>query len=164
PSKPAASTPQAPFTPWTEMAPARSSTFAMLSKNQTAQHTSTPAISPMMTADTGLTKPLGAVIATRPARMPLAVMVGSGLPLDHHMYSIALSDAAGPASIVLTAMRPMRRAPLPEAAKVLPGLNPNHPNARMKQPRMATVMLWPGMKFGDPSLLYFPMRALRTIA
>ena len=54
------------------------------------------------------------------------------------MYSMALSDAAAPASIVFTAMMPMRRAPLPEAASVLPGLNPNQPNARMKQPSMAT--------------------------
>src|SRR5260370_40789343 len=118
----------------------------------------------MMTADTGLTKPLGAVMATRPGRIPLAVIVGSGLPFDQHMYSIALSDAAAPASIVLTAMRPMRRAPLPEAARVLPGLKPNQPNARIKQPRMATVMLWPGMKFGEPSLLYLPVRAPSTIA
>src|SRR5260370_35260426 len=100
----------------------------------------------MMTADTGLTKPLGAVMATRPARIPLAGIVGSGLPFDHHMYSIALSDAAPPASIVLTAMRPMRRAPLPEAARVLPGLKPNGPNHRIKQPRMATATLGPGRK------------------
>ena len=41
---------------------------------------STPAIKPMMTAPTGLTKPLGAVIATRPASSPLPVMEASGLP------------------------------------------------------------------------------------
>ncbi len=118
----------------------------------------------MMTADTGLTKPLGAVMATSPASSPLAVMVGSGLPLLHHMYSIALSDAAAPASIVFTAMMPMRSAPLPEAASVLPGLKPNHPKARMKQPSSPNVMLWPGMKFGEPSLLYLPIRAPSTIA
>src|SRR5258708_35306848 len=101
------------------MAPTGSSTLAMLSKNHTAQHTSTPAIRPMMTADTGLTKPLGAVMATSPASSPLPVMVGSGLPLLHHMYSIPLSDAAPPASIGFTARMPMRSAPLPQAAKRL---------------------------------------------
>ncbi len=39
-----------------------------------------------------------------------------------------------PASIVLTATEPMRRLPLPEAPSVDPGLNPNQPKARMKQP------------------------------
>ena len=39
-----------------------------------------------------------------------------------------------PASIVFTAMVPMRRLPLPEAPSVEPGLNPNQPKARMKQP------------------------------
>src|SRR5260221_14172151 len=111
------------------MAPTGSSPLAMLSKNHTAQHTSTPAMSPMMTADTGLTKPLGAVMATSPGSSPLAVMVGSGLPLLHHMYSIAVTDAAAPATIVFTAMMPMRSAPLPEADSVLPGLKPNPPKA-----------------------------------
>ena len=38
-----------------------------------------------MSADIcGLTKAQGAVIATRPASMPLAIMPGSGLP-DFHM-------------------------------------------------------------------------------
>src|SRR4030081_154003 len=136
------------------MAPTGSSTLAMLSKNHTAQHTSTPAMRPMMTDDRGLTKPLGAVMATSPASRPLAVMVGSGLPLLHHMYSIALSDAAAPASIVFTAMMPMRRAPLPEAASVLPGLNPNQPKARMKQPSSPKVRLRPATELAIPSLLY----------
>ena len=39
----------------------------------------------MMTADTRLTKAHGAVIATRPASMPLAIMLGSGLPKRIHM-------------------------------------------------------------------------------
>ena len=50
------------------------------------------------------------------------------------MYSIAPKDPAMPASIVLTAMQPMRRLPLPDAPSVEPGLNPNQPKARMKQP------------------------------
>ena len=51
------------------------------SKNGTARHTSTPAIAPMMKPLNGLTKPLGAVIATSPASRPLPIMAGSGFLL-----------------------------------------------------------------------------------
>ncbi len=47
---------------------------------------------------------------------------------------------------------------------MLPGLKPNQPKARMKQPVMASVKLWPGMLFGEPSLLYLPMRGPSTMA
>ena len=68
------------------------------------------------------------------------------------------------ASIVTTATMPMRRAPLPEAPRVLPGLNPNHPKARMNVPRMARIWLWPGMGLDEPSLLYLPSRGPMTMA
>ena len=48
-----------------------------------------------------------------------------------------------PASMVLTAMVPMRRLPAAEAPSVLPGLNPNQPKARMKQPISTAEMSWP---------------------
>src|SRR6267142_1571391 len=65
------------------------------------------------------------------------------------------------ASMVLTAMTEMRRSP---PASVLPGLKPNHPKARMKQPSTPIGMLWPGIGFAEPSLLYLPMRGPRTMA
>ena len=40
---------------------------------------------PMITDATGLTKPLGAVIATRPASRPLPDIDASGLPYRIHM-------------------------------------------------------------------------------
>ena len=40
---------------------------------------------PMMTDAIGFTKPLGAVMATRPARNPLPVIDASGLPYRSHM-------------------------------------------------------------------------------
>ncbi len=40
---------------------------------------------PMITAATGFTKPLGAVIATRPASRPLPDIDASGLPYLIHM-------------------------------------------------------------------------------
>src|SRR5207247_16460 len=52
----------------------------------------------------------------------------------------------------------MRRLPAPDAPSVLPGLKPNHPKARMKQPRSTIVMSWPGIAFGEPFRLYFPIR------
>src|SRR5262245_39011516 len=65
------------------------------------------------------------------------------------------------ASIVLTAMTEMRRSP---PASVLAGLQPNHPKHRMKEPRTPIGMLWPGIGFTEPSLLYLPMRGPSTIA
>src|SRR5882672_7604269 len=68
------------------------------------------------------------------------------------------------ASIVATATMPMRRLPLPEAPKVEPGLKPNQPKARMKQPNRPRTRLWPGIGLTEPSLLYLPSRGPSTIA
>src|ERR1041385_2019253 len=63
-----------------------------------------------------------------------------------------------PASMVFTATDDARSPPLPDIASVDPGLNPNHPNARMKQPHNTHMMSWPGIGFGLPSRVYLPMR------
>ena len=73
-------TPQAPLTPCTEMAPTGSSTFRVPSTKNTDQHTSRPETTPIRTETGAVTKAQGAVMATRPASMPLAIMLGSGLP------------------------------------------------------------------------------------
>ena len=39
-----------------------------------------------------------------------------------------------------------------------PGLNPNQPTKRMKQPMMAKGIEWPGIALGLPSGPYLPMR------
>ena len=62
------------------MAPTGSSTLSVPSTKKTDQHTRTPEITPMRTDTGAVTKAHGAVIATRPASMPLAIMLGSGLP------------------------------------------------------------------------------------
>ncbi len=64
------------------------------------------------------------------------------------------------ASIVLTTMKAMRRS---VPASVEPGLNPNQPKARMKQPTMAIGMWCAGIVCGLP-LMYLPMRGPMTIA
>ena len=78
--RPRERTPHAPFTPWTEIAPTGSSTFKVRSTKKTDQQTRTPETTPMSTAMGAVTKAQGAVIATRPASMPLAIMLGSGFP------------------------------------------------------------------------------------
>src|SRR5262245_41971792 len=60
--------------------------------------------------------------------------------------------------MVLTATEAARNPPLPDIASVDPGLNPNQPNARMKQPHSTQVMSWPGIAFGFPSREYLPIR------
>src|SRR3989442_12941378 len=60
--------------------------------------------------------------------------------------------------MVLTAMEPIRRAPFPEAPRVLPGLNPNQPKARMKQPINTAEISCPIIGLLEPSRLNLPMR------
>jgi hypothetical protein len=65
--------------------------------------------------------------------MPLHIIVGSGfIPLPYRA-SIEVTAPVIPASIVLTTTTLiLRSAP----ANVEPGLNPNHPKARIKVPAM----------------------------
>src|SRR5437762_14067948 len=106
----------------------------------------------MIAAPMVLTKPLGAVMATRPANSPLPAMEASGFPYRIHMHKMAPNDPVQPASIVFTAIDATRSAPLPEAARVLPGLNPNQPNASMKQPDNTTTMSCTGSSLASPLL------------
>src|SRR3979409_767662 len=68
------------------------------------------------------------------------------------------NDPVMPASIVLTAPDEARRPQLPDRASVDPGLTPNQPNARMKQPHSTHMMSCPGIGLGLPSRVYFPIR------
>ena len=60
--------------------------------------------------------------------------------------------------MVFTAIVPMRKLPFADAPSVLPGLNPNQPNARMKQPMRHAETSWPRIGLLEPSRLYLPMR------
>src|ERR1041384_6536779 len=151
-------TPHRPFAPWTATAPTQSST-PLFSMKRAAITTSTPEMAPMITAPNGLTNAHGAVIATRPASMPLTSMPGSGFSPRAIRYSMHEKAAATLASMVLTTTNEMRKS-VPE--RVEPGLNPNQPKARMKQPTMAMGKSGAGMGTGLP-LTYLPMRAPTTM-
>src|SRR5215204_6076319 len=74
---PTASTPHIPLTKCTGTAPTGSSILAF-SSHADAKQTNTPATKPIITAPHGSTKAHGAVIATRPARIPLTDIPGAG--------------------------------------------------------------------------------------
>src|SRR6266849_7699360 len=156
-------TPHSPLVPCTDTAPTGSSTFMTLSMNSTDRQTSTPAIKPITQAPTGFTNPLGAVIATRPAKRPLPVMEASGFPYRSHIYIMAPKLPVIPASMVLTAIDPMRKLPLLDAPSVEPGLNPNQPKARMKQPVRTITISWASIGLDFPSRVYLPMGGPMTI-
>src|ERR1700756_747410 len=115
----------------------------------------------MMTAPNELTNAHGAVMATKPANMPLHIMAGSGLPVLNIMNRAANNAPDADASIVFTATTAIR---LSVPASVDPGLNPNQPNARIKVPNITMGMSWPGIGLGFPSGPNLPNRAPMTQA
>src|ERR1017187_6544440 len=123
--------PSKPQKPWTEMAPQGWSILVTRSLKSTPPQTSRPASKPMTTDAVGPTKAHGAVMATRPASIPLQAMVTSGLPNIMYQKSMAAAEPAMAARLVLTATTEMRRS---VATRVEPGLKPIHPNRRLKVP------------------------------
>jgi hypothetical protein len=79
----------------------------------------------------------------------------SGLPSRSQQVIVAVIVAAAAARFVVTATSAMAAGSTPI---VLPGLKPNQPNHRTKQPIVAAVMLCPGIAFTLPSVAYLPMR------
>src|SRR3989304_4143513 len=153
-NRPINSVARIPHTRGAGVAPAGSSIFP-LSNIRTAETTTPPAIKPMITELPTLTKAQGAVIATSPASAPFRVSERSGFPSVNQAARVALKAAAAAALLVVTAIRAMSAQ---EAAMVLPGLKPNHPNQSTKQPIVADVILWPGIGLTFPSFVYFPIR------
>src|SRR4029453_5378518 len=102
---------------------------------------------PMTMAAHGSTNAQGAVMATRPASMPFAIMPGSGLPVRNITQNMAIVAPNAAAIAVLPAPIANRRW---VAASVDAALNPNQPNSRMNVPSMAIGMLWPGIARGLP--------------
>src|SRR6476469_1189898 len=145
---PTATAPNQPQKPCTDIAPQGSSTFSFRSLNSTPPHTIAPAIAPMITADVGLTNAHGAVMATRPANMPLQAIVISGFLNIRYQTSSADAEPATAARFVFTATTEIRRSVAPS---VEPGLKPIHPNSKMKVPVTTNARLWAGNATGWPS-------------
>src|SRR6266550_6140204 len=110
--------PNQPQYPCTAMAPQGSSTLITRSLKRTPAQTRTPAMAPIMTDEVGETKAQDAVIATRPASIPLQAMVISGFPKRRYQNTIAVAAPATAARLVLTAITEIRRS---VAASVEPG-------------------------------------------
>src|SRR5262245_32859472 len=158
---PTATAPNHPQKPCTDIAPQGSSIFSLRSLSSTPPQTIAPAIAPMITADVALTNAQGAVMATRPASMPLQAIVISGLPNSQYQTRRADADPATAARFVFTATSEMRRSVAPS---VEPGLNPIHPNSRMNVPDTTNTRLCAGNATGVPSGLYLPSRGFRITA
>ena len=92
---------------------------------------------PITMAAHGSTKAQGAVMATRPASMPLIIMPGSGLPVRFQIQAMPVQAPKAAAMAVFVATRANR---VSVAAKVDAALNPNQPNSRMNVPAMAIGM------------------------
>src|SRR5665213_162232 len=120
-----------------------------------------PATAPIITAEREFTNAQGAVMATRPASIPLAIMPGSHFLVLTFIYNAAAKAPLALANIVLTAITEIRRS---VPARVEPGLNPNQPNARMNVPIIAIGILWPGIVLTVPPGPYLPIRGPITNA
>src|SRR5688572_12358186 len=103
----------------------------------TEKTTSPPATPPLMAEAPTQATAHGAVIGTRPARQPLRIMLRSGLPRTSQAVIVAATAPNAAAVFVVTAMCPIWVL----AVIVEPGLNPNHPSQRIRQPSAARPML-----------------------
>src|SRR5580698_4849410 len=86
--------PSQPQKPCTEIAPQGSSILVTRSLKSTPPQTSNPARMPIVIAEVGDTKAHGAVMATRPASIPLQAIVMSGLPNMQYQKNSAVDEPA----------------------------------------------------------------------
>src|SRR5262245_60479956 len=145
---PTQTAPSQPQNPCTEIAPQGSSILVTRSLKRTPTQTKIPARMPIKTAEFGDTKAQGAVIATRPASIPLQAIVISGLPKRRYQKIIAAAEPAMAARLVFTATTEMRRSVAPS---VEPGLKPIQPNSKIKVPVTTKATLCAGNGRGLPS-------------
>src|ERR1700676_578220 len=98
----------------------------------------TPAATPMITAESGPTKPEAGVIATRPATAPEQMPSTLGLPLAIHSVNIQASAAAAVAMWVTAKAMPAR----PSEATAEPALKPNQPTHSSDAPTTVRARLY----------------------
>ena len=123
--------------PWTEMAPTGSS-IRTRSKKSTENTTTIPEMRPMAMAPQSPTAAVPAVMPTRPASRPLAVMATSGLPVLSQITAMATMAPDAAERVVVMAMSPTSGN---VAARLEPGLKPYQPISRIRAPSTAKGML-----------------------
>src|SRR6267378_7440472 len=97
----------------------------------------TPAATPMITAELGPTKPEAGVMATSPATAPDAMPSTLGLPFATHSVNIHARAAAAVAICVTAKAIPAR----PSDATAEPALKPNQPTQSSEAPITVNVRL-----------------------
>ena len=156
--KQAASSPQMPADPCTDMAPTGSSILS-LSRKVMENTTRMPPTAPTNRDNSMLPDSGDAVIETSPARAPFNAMVRSALPNSARARTSAATKPPQAAMLVLT-----NTCATALASSTLltfssePPLKPNQPNQRMNMPSVANGMLAPGRAFTLPSEPYLPLR------
>ncbi len=164
PERQTASVPQTPAKRCAGTAPTTSSILMRSSSFSPAVHRNAPT-APMIIASQGSVMSGPAVIATRPAMAPLRAEKRSVRPRMGRETKMAVSTPAAAARLVLTRMLLIATASAtPARASCEPPLKPNHPNQRMKTPRVTAGMLDGGVILTEPSLRNLPQRAPTTMA
>src|SRR4051812_20617127 len=97
-----------------------------------------PAITPMMIAPTGVTKPAGGVIPAKPPTAPEQKRRTVGLPRVIH----SAAGQAGQATAVAMVVVMNALAAMLSAATALPALKPYQPTHSMPVPTMVKTKLW----------------------
>src|ERR1041384_7756517 len=120
-----------------------------------------PAITPMASAPSGLTKPAAGVIATRPATAPDAAPSVVGLPYLICSVISQPSTAAAVATVVLVNATPARSP----AVSAEPALNPYQPNhSRLAPSSTNGTLCGRGASFGQPLRLPSTIASARPAA
>src|SRR4051812_36359971 len=118
-----------------------------------------PAITPMMMAPTGVTKPADGVITTKPPTAPEQKPSTVGLPRVSHSAAGQAAQATAVAMVVV--MKAL--AAIESAATALPALNPYQPTHNMPVPTIVSTKLC-GAKLSLPKPLRLPTISESTIA
>src|SRR3954470_24890356 len=118
-----------------------------------------PAITPMMIAPIGVTKPAAGVITTKPPTAPEQKPSTVGLPRVIHSAAGQAAHATAVAMVVV--MNAL--AAIASAATALPALKPYQPTQSMPVPTMVSTKLC-GAKLSLPKPLRLPTMTVSTIA
>ena len=150
--------PRNPATPCTEIAPTGSS-ILMRSKPTIENITTAPATKPMTPAINSDGDNGSAVMATKPARIPLSTIVRSALPqIILHTIRAEIAPQAAAVLVLTNTLATELAFAASESINCEPPLKPNHPIHKINIPKVAIGKLEPGIGFTCPLGPYFPLR------